>query len=236
MTRHADSPFPLRGAHQATACFSCHKSQTARIAAKGVDTKTIYAKAVDLAPAHTACTDCHRDPHLGQTKNTKTAAGQTGCTACHTENSWRQPEFDHGTTKYPLENRHATVACTACHKPTRNAGQVELAFQGAASNCAGCHDDIHRGEFANRKTADGQAIDCAACHVTLDWFAEKFNHETDSRFPLSGGHEKVACQTCHIPRPEDNQRLVHFKPLPIDCRSCHGNAPTESQESKEGKS
>ena len=43
------------------------------------------------------------------------------------------------------------------------------------------------------------------------------------RFPLRGGHEKVACATCHIPRAEDEGKMVRFKPLPTDCRSCHGN-------------
>ena len=231
MARHSESPFPLRGAHQATPCFSCHKPL-----ANQAPAKSVYAKAADLKPKHQACTDCHRDPHLGQTDKLTNAAGETGCVACHQETTWRSPGFDHGTTKFALVDRHATAACTACHKPTRKAGQVELVFQNAPKNCAGCHDDVHGSQFADRKTADGQATDCAACHVSLDWFAEKFDHEKDSRFPLRGGHEKVACQTCHIPRPQDNGRLVHFKPLPVDCRSCHGNAQVEPSESPKGKS
>ena len=97
-----------------------------------------------------------------------------------------------------------------------------------------------RVEDLSRTTPDGQAIDCAHCHVTVDWFAEKFDHETDSRFPLRGGHENVACASCHIPRPDldpqGTQRLVHFKPLPVDCRNCHGNAPVSDKGPEEGKS
>jgi predicted CXXCH cytochrome family protein len=196
----------------------------------------VYARAANLAPDHEACTDCHRDPHLGQTAQIRRADGQTGCVSCHQETSWREPAFDHAPTGFVLENRHAAVQCNACHKPTRRSGQVELAFQGAAKHCAGCHDDVHGGEFAARKTPDGSAVDCAGCHVTVDWFAEKFDHETDSRFPLRGGHENVACRTCHIPRLQDDQRLVHFKPLPVDCRGCHGNAPDSGQGLNEGKS
>ncbi len=234
MARHAESPFPLRGSHQATPCLACHKDGST-----GASSKTVYAKAIDLAPKHQACTDCHRDPHLGQTVQVKNAAGQAGCVACHEEATWRTLEFDHSQTKFTLNGRHTAANCTACHKPTRKAGLLELAFQGAAINCAGCHDDIHGGQFAARPTTDGQndsqAVDCGACHVTLDWYAEKFDHETDSRFPLRGGHENVACQTCHIPRPQDDGRLVHFKPLPTDCGSCHGNASTDPKSSEKGK-
>jgi len=240
MAQHAESPFPLRGAHRATACFSCHKPLASQVSANKASPKSVYARAVNLAPAHQACTDCHRDPHLGQTATTAGPDGKAGCVACHQETTWRRPVFDHAQTKFALDGRHAAAQCTACHKPTRNAGQVELAFQGAPQNCAGCHDDVHGGEFKDRTTPDGQTIDCSACHVTVDWFAEKFDHETDSRFPLRGGHENVACATCHIPRPqidpESTQRLVHFKPLPVDCRSCHGDPPDSGEGPKEGKS
>ncbi len=227
MARHAESVFPLRGGHQATPCFSCHQPLSGAAPAKSV-----YAKAADLLPDHQACTACHRDPHLRQTAKVNGPLGQTGCTACHSEDSWRQPDFDHAVTAFPLTDRHAAATCTACHKKARRAGEVELPFQGAARHCAGCHEDIHGGELAQRLTTDQTAVDCGGCHVTVDWFAEKFDHETDSRFPLRGGHEKVACQTCHLPRPQDNQRLVHFKPLPVDCRGCHGN----SKSTQEGKS
>jgi hypothetical protein len=241
MARHAESPFPLRGAHQATPCLSCHKPLAERVAdgsgvARNPDARSIYARSADLAPAHNACTDCHRDPHLGQTAKVAGPAGQTGCVACHTENSWREPTFAHDKTAFALDGRHAATACAACHKPLRKAGKVEIAFQGAAKDCAGCHQDVHGGEFAARQTTGGKAIDCAGCHVTVDWFAEKFNHETDSRFALRGGHEKVACKTCHIPRAQENERLVHFKPLPTDCRSCHGNLPNGRPGDPEGKS
>lgn len=208
LSRHAESLFPLRGAHQATPCFSCHKPLA------GAAGKSVYARAANLAPAFGQCTDCHRSPH----------PRQTNCVSCHSENSWRQPEFDHTTTAFALQDRHAQVACTACHKPTRAKGQLELAFKTAPPHCAGCHEDPHQAEFAERRTADGAAIDCALCHVTVDWFAEKFDHEKDSRFPLRGGHENVACQKCHLPSAAADGRLVRFKPLPTDCRSCHGNA------------
>jgi len=230
MTDHGETVFPLSGAHLATPCFSCHKPL-----AQG-DAKSVYAKAADLAPAHTACIDCHRDPHLGQTRKIQNAAGQTACLACHNTASWRSPVFDHGQTKFALQDQHAQQTCVKCHKPIRRKGQLEMPFQGVSAHCAACHDDVHRGEFAPRKTADGQAIDCAGCHVTVDWFAEKFDHDRDSRFALRGGHEQVACAKCHLLRPEDKGKLVIFKPLPTDCRDCHGKNPQPPTSQQKRKS
>jgi len=229
MDRHDQTEFPLRAAHLATPCFSCHKPL-----GKG-DTKSVYAKAVDLVPTHTECLSCHRDPHFGQTRALTNAAGQKDCLACHREDSWRQPQFDHSQTVFVLQNRHAQVACKSCHKPLRQQGQFALAFKGVSGNCAGCHEDIHQGEFAPRRTVDGQAIDCGGCHVTVDWFAEKFNHDQDSRFALRGGHEHVACAKCHLSRPGDDGKVVIFKPLPIECRDCHGKNPQLPTDKAKGK-
>jgi len=220
LARHGSSAFPLTGAHRATPCFACHEPL-----ASDAPSKSVYAKAPDLAPGHAACTDCHRDPHLGQTARVRDPAGETGCAACHGEDTWRRPRFDHAVTRFELDGAHARVDCRNCHKPLRRDGEFELTFKNTALDCAGCHNDPHRGQFTERHSLPTGQVDCAHCHVTTDWFAEKFDHEKDSRFPLRGAHEKVACGTCHIPGPEDGGRMVRFKPLPVDCRSCHGNDP-----------
>ena len=62
------------------------------------------------------------------------------------------------------------------------------------------------------------------CHVTVDWLAEKFDHDTRQPFrPGQGGHERVACAACHLPVEAGNDRLLHFKPLPVACKDCHVN-------------
>jgi hypothetical protein len=35
----------------------------------------------------------------------------------------------------------------------------------------------------------------------------------------------VTCVTCHRPLEPGNDRLLHFKPLPIACKGCHVNVP-----------
>ncbi len=198
LSRHDSTSFPLRGAHVAVACDACHKP-------RAVDGPA------DLAPAHAGCVDCHRDPHQGQTAR---AQGDRGCTACHVEASWRQVAFDHGVTGFPLEHAHARATCRACHE-----GAAFRSVQ-LPRPCASCHQDVHAGQFA----ADGTTA-CDRCHVTLDWLAEKFDHDRDSRFPLRGGHEAVACRACHPPL--EGGRSLRFKPLDTACASCHRVVPKE---------
>ncbi|MEN8006795.1 MAG: hypothetical protein ABFS42_07240 [Candidatus Krumholzibacteriota bacterium] len=208
LAKHAETAFGLRGAHRATPCNACHKPRGA-----GLD-----PKAAELVPAHGACTDCHQDPHRGQTGK---YLADRGCAACHTEDSWRVVSFDHEPTGFNLEGRHAGTACLSCHPRS----EAEVPFAGAARHCAGCHEDVHRGQFADKVTADGQAVACDHCHVTVDWLAEKFNHDRDSVFALKGGHERVACTVCHRPLQDGNDRLLHFKPLPTACKDCHVHVP-----------
>ena len=46
-------------------------------------------------------------------------------------------ETVHTATRFALDGGHARAACTACHKPGRRAGEVELLFKDTARNCAG---------------------------------------------------------------------------------------------------
>lgn len=201
MSSHDQTAFPLLGAHRATPCSACHQP-------KAQDT-------FQLTMAHAVCTDCHRDPHPQSMAEFSPNRDQS-CAACHTQASWRVPGFDHTVTGFKLDGRHAGTACSGCHKSEKRAD-----FSGLVQACAGCHDDVHLGQFAARTTSDGKQVACEQCHVTVDWFAEKFDHEKDSRFPLRGGHEQVACTGCHPPVKPANDRLLKFKPLPTACKDCH---------------
>jgi hypothetical protein len=231
LDKHAKSAFPLRGAHQAVPCLLCHKPLK-----EAAERKAPYARAADLKPVSARCVDCHRDPHEGQGDRFAVDAAIGACVACHNETSWRQVAFDHNRSEFRLDGRHAKVACLACHKPVvaakakksgaqAGAAQTKVPFKVADKYCAACHKDVHRDQFADKPVAGTKATDCARCHVATDWLAEKFDHEKDSRFPLRGGHEKVACGKCHLPISADQPRLLHYKPLQIECRACHVNPP-----------
>jgi len=132
-----------------------------------------------------------------------------GCKGCHLEHGGRdahitrldRQSFDHDVTDYPLTGQHAKTACEGCHKPN-------LKFRAAPRACIGCHraKDVHKGSLGEG---------CAACHDTSKWKDSTFNHDRETKFPLTGGHAKVECQGCHKGEPKSH-------PTPIDCVSCHG--------------
>jgi hypothetical protein len=56
----------------------------------------------------------------------------------------------------------------------------------------------------------GITTNCAECHTPQGWVPAKFDH---SGFPLSGGHQSVACEKCH---PNGQ-----FQGTSAACESCH---------------
>lgn len=222
LEQHDRSAYPLDGGHLAVPCGMCHRVQQAADKAR--------AARLDLAPAHAGCRDCHRDPHTPAEPRESGLLADMACAVCHTPASWRKlnPEggFDHGKTRFALDGRHAQVACDRCHQPDpEHPGR--LPFTGAPTDCNACHQDVHGGQFAARVLPSGGLIDCAHCHVTRDWLAEKFDHDKDARFALRGGHEHTPCAGCHKPMDDTEGAIVRYRPLPTECRACHDIQPAE---------
>ena len=139
------------------------------------------------------CVACHRedDRHRG--------AMGTKCADCHEPVRWQKARFDHSKTRFPLTDAHAKAQCAQCHPGER--------YKQTPRDCVGCHkiDDFHRGSFGT---------DCASCHTTKGWEKRSFDHDRDTKFPLTGSHERVECTGCHTsgvtgPKPKS------------DCLSCH---------------
>ena len=172
---HDFTDFELIGKHQEADCEKCHESGTK------------YREAPGL------CIDCHReeDVHKGQ-------LGQE-CVDCHTPIDWREVDFDHDTTGYPLVGRHIEVVCLDCH--------ADQTFQTTPVTCFGCHadDDAHDGRSGN---------ECERCHNPTDWLDTSFNHDRDTDFPLTGKHALLTCNDCHSEDPFSDV-------LKTDCVSCH---------------
>jgi len=200
--RHEESGFPLRGRHEAVPCFLCH-----------VETEIGGQKTNRYRFDEPGCVDCHEDAHQG--KATRAVAsyrtGDDPCTVCHLETSWGDSVFDHAQTRVRLDGAHEGLSCRACHGEGEN-----LAFSDLSGDCASCHEDVHRGQFA----VEG-STDCARCHVTRDWRPDRFDHGSDSRFDLRGAHRDTPCESCH-PRVGNT---VHFKPIETRCEACHDRGP-----------
>lgn len=122
--------FPLRGAHERTACGRCHGTVAAGAAAAA------------FRGIPRTCEGCHEDPHAGQFRAT---APVKACEHCHTEAQFKLPQFDHaGETGYRLDGQHARVKCAQCHPttPLRN-GATATRWRLGYRRCKDCHANPH---------------------------------------------------------------------------------------------
>jgi len=178
-----ETGFGLTGAHAAAGCGACHDHRPGYQGAK------------------TTCNGCHEDVHQGELG--------TSCDSCHTTTAFKPPAlFDHAKTDFPLENKHAKVACSACHERAAS-GKVAYKLAGF-QKCSTCHGDPHRGRTS--------LSPCTDCHTTAGWGDVKNLPPAHSPagWPLVGKHSDVACADCH---GSDLTAKVEKS-----CASCHEDA------------
>jgi hypothetical protein len=175
---HAKTRFPLTNAHEKVACAACHRDPAFK------DTQM-------------RCVDCHAadDVHRG--------SRGADCTACHGTVEWKSSRFDHARgANYPLEGKHATIACDACHR----GGDLKAPLP---KECSGCHAtaDKHAGRFGPV---------CNDCHSQQEWPVPGYDHaaHTESKFALRGAHEKLDCHACH-------SGVLKQQQMAKDCYGCH---------------
>ena len=194
---HSKTRYPLTGLHAQVQCAKCHTN--------GSDGKPQY-----VGIPFNQCSDCHKDPH-------KDAFPQT-CQTCHNTSGWKKvslqgvsEKFDHSKTKFPLLGKHVGVDCAQCHA----GGDFKrpLPFQ----KCMDCHKDAHNGQFAKRP--DGG--ECASCHSVQGWKPSLFTakEHASTPYPLQGGHAKLECAKCHVPKGKDTLFKVKFE----RCTDCHSD-------------
>ena len=141
------------------------------------------------------CASCHApdDVHRG------TRAG--GCGQCHSTASWTTAKFNHAKeTGFALLGAHAQTDCTSCHTSGRMEDPVP-------KDCHGCHraQDAHAGRMGD---------DCSKCHTSSNWKPPSFDHTRDTKFVLTGPHEKLACDRCHT-------ASISTQKLGTSCSGCH---------------
>ena len=216
---HDVTRYALRGKHATVACASCHV---------GFPTQGMH-------PAFATCASCHADPHAGKA----TLAGRVvGCDGCHTVDGFRPSTFTvamHKQSAYPLEGKHATVRCGACHgttpATTGSAGGVKkvIDLRPAHVACMSCHADDHGGQLKTRPDKGA----CESCHQVNGWNTSTFAvaGHAGLRLPLEGRHAAIACGACHaaarrgLPPLAATASLgrarVLFKLSEVECVSCH---------------
>jgi hypothetical protein len=129
------------------------------------------------------------------------------CGLCHGAQGWKPakigPRFDHARYGFPLTGAHAAAGCLGCH--------TSLEFKRADAVCASCHEDPHRGEMG---------LDCARCHGARSFLdrSRMVRAHQQTRFPLTGNHAGLECETCHVPAAQGQMQFVNTR---ADCKSCH---------------
>ncbi len=198
---HSKFAFHLDGQHATVACENCHKN--------GIFKGTPMD-----------CASCHIDDDAhGGTLGTQ-------CESCHTPDGWKPAHVDHSKFAFKLDGKHATAACTDCHKNN--------VFKGTPMDCAACHidDDAHAGSLGTQ---------CGTCHNPNGWSPATFDHNTAS-FKLTAHQTKsdgtaFVCKDCHLngyASPFDQNSCgnchlqmdmafstEHFLTFGTDCMACH---------------
>ena len=181
VTGYSLSGHPLTAAQEPFQCGDCH----------GADI-TIF----DLE----TCQSCHNQMDTAFMVDHAVVFG-TSCLDCHDGVDRFGNDFDHNAFAFPLNGKHATLACSQCHFSAHTIPELQATRQ----DCFSCHqpDDPHQGSLGR---------DCASCHSVEGWTAVHFDHNR-SAFKLTGAHVQAACEVCH----QDDL----FKGTPQDCLSCH---------------
>ncbi|MCB0851720.1 MAG: cytochrome c family protein [Bacteroidetes bacterium] len=122
---HNLTDWPLDGKHKDVTCRECHFE-------KSHDNTSFLQFFNSL---NGKCTTCHENIHGDEFA----INGETDCKRCHITESWFPESFDHSQTDFPLDGRHAEVACKACHEKTDEKGQKVVIYQIEKFACIDCH-------------------------------------------------------------------------------------------------
>jgi hypothetical protein len=232
------SPGPLSEAHAeidgSSHCLDCH------------------TKGEGVAPGK--CLECHKilAERVASGAGLHAGADYADCRLCHVEHSGREFElvwwgqegieaFDHAATGETLAGKHRELECRQCHRAEHVVAASTLVaagkdlgrtFLGLSPDCASCHADEHRGQFAPAA--------CKSCHDVEAFVPTRgFDHDATA-FTLTGRHRDIDCAKCHAEEPAGaDETFTRFKPVPhqlcsdchrdphegslgSDCASCHG--------------
>ena len=206
---HSKTKFPLLAARHRGVCSKCHAGERyAGLATTGVSWHSL------------------QDKHA--------ARNGSNCESCHAPTKWTTVSFDHNKApRFALRGGHAKLACERCH--TSNARRDRL-----AADCVTCKDDFHKGQLgaaceqclrspsfkdASRTCAGRRHKDvhhagrhrtnCASCHNPNGWSRWQFDHDQQTRYPLTRAHRALTCHACH------KTTTVAKASAPTACHACH---------------
>lgn len=187
-----DTHYTLKAKHRQVKCNSCHLPEKGLLYQQKLSTK---------------CVACHRKDD--EEKGHKGGLGDK-CDTCHNERGWKNTDFDHDDTEFPLRDKHKDVKCDACHIGGVSGPKAKLKLD---KTCVSCHrkdDDKkgHKGRYGNK---------CETCHTVKDWKNTIFSHERDTKYPLRGKHASTKCDACHLPAKGN----IYQNKTESTCIACH---------------
>ncbi|MEQ1773289.1 MAG: cytochrome C [Burkholderiales bacterium] len=190
---------------------------------------------LEAGHANVECKSCHTDRTYKDTprecvachKKNDDKDGHKGhfgekCASCHTTTAWNKTIFDHGKdTRFALRGKHAMAKCSSCH--TSPLYSVKLPF-----TCVSCHrkednDRGHKGSLGDK---------CESCHNERSWKGAAFDHDKETKFPLTGKHRNARCESCHRSGVTATAGKVR-EILSTNCFGCH--QPDDQKKGHKGK-
>jgi len=196
---HAQTAFPLEGAHANAACATCHGGAS--------PLASLPTGPEDCVSCHTAAFDAAHGASSGF---------PTTCADCHDAVTWAGATADHTALSggFTLSGPHATALCTACHAVPGY--QLLFPKPTSSDDCVACH----QAQYDAAHAGSGFPTTCTSCHADDRWTGATLDHPSVSGgFRLLGAHAAAACTSCHavpgyallFPHPTDDQ----------DCVACH---------------
>jgi len=212
---HANTNFPLTGAHLSLDCTMCH--------------------ADGYTGTPTDCFDCHDDDYNGTIDPDHAANNYPfDCTTCHNTTDWADATFDHSGTNFPLTGAHELLDCNQCHAE---------GYAGTPTDCLACHETDFNDAVPSHD-AESFGTDCEDCHTTDAWTPSTFDHNVQTEYELTGSHLSLDCTLCHLDgqyagTPTDcffchdddyqqtNDPNHQTAAFPTDCDMCHNTIDWE---------
>ncbi len=122
---HQLTKWPLKGKHLSTTCKECHTQPP----------EDGLLKNIVFANTNNKCSSCHENIHDDQFA----VKGITDCKKCHIPDDWFPTKFDHDKTSFPLEGRHAEIACNECHLVSVIEEKSTINYKIKKFECIDCH-------------------------------------------------------------------------------------------------
>jgi len=181
---HNTTGFELAGGHNLQQCSDCHSINTSNASAE--------------------CISCHQSNYELAQDHT-TLSYPTTCEDCHNSVDWKDANFNHSSTRFPLTGEHNNVNCGDCHI----SGYAET-----PTLCSDCHLNNYNSSSNPNHSNLGLSTACDECHTTnANWEPASFAIH-DNYFVIQGAHLIINndCASCHN---------GDYNNTPNSCYGCH---------------